>query len=228
MWKCSRPSAVASCRRRAAASTGPAPGAATARTWPCRRRCSATCRRRARPGACARRGPARTPSARASSMHQLQLGRLLDHDEGLAARACGRSAPGGCTRGPCSRCRRSGRPAAPAPAPPSARACCRPPGRSLRRACDASVAGDAAVLVDLDRIDRGVAAGVVPARPCACANAACSLRRRSPRMSGKRTSSGSFGAVGARGVDDLGQRDRRAAARRAARTMTRPAASTSK
>ena len=216
MWKCSRPQAVAVAGCRAASSTGRAPGAATARTWPCRRRCSATCRRRARPAACARRGPARTPSACASSMHQRQLGRLLDHDEGLqpelaadqrqadvlailvavaddqAARAASASTAISSGLLPASR---------PKPSPRV---------RGQR-------AGDAVVLVDLDRIDRGVAAGVVPVGHAPARTRACSLPRRSPRMSGKRTSSGSLAPLALRLVDDLGQRDRRAlrAARRA-------------
>ena len=185
---------MAGCR--AASSTGRAPGAATGRTWPCRRRCSATCRRRARPGACARRGRARTPSACGFLDHDRQLGRLLDHDEGLQAELAADQRQADVlavlvavaddeAAGPASASTAISSGLVPASRPK--------PSPRVRR----QLAGHAEVLVDLDRIDRGVAAACSRSRPCACAKAACSLRRRSPRMSEKRTSSGSLSAVGA-------------------------------
>ena len=152
--------ACRACRPRAVARAGPAAGAARARTWPCRRRCSATCRRRATPGACARRSAARPRARAASSITIVQLGGLLDHDEGVEPELAADQ-------------RQADVLAVLVAVADHDRAAARQRqhrhqlglGTGLEAeavlAVGDQLAGDVAVLVDLDRVDRGVAAVVV-------------------------------------------------------------------
>ena len=166
--------------------------------------------------------PGSTPSAARLLDHQRQLGRLLDHDEGLQAELAADQREAdvlailvAVADDEAARARqRQHRHQLGLAAGLEAEAFAAVRGQ---------LAGDAAVLVDLDRIDRGVAAGVVAARPSPARTRPAACRRRSPRMSEKRTSSGSFSAAG-RGARSTtsGSGDRRAAARRAARTTMRP------
>ena len=176
--------AVAACRCRAASSTGPAPGAATGRTWPCRRRCSATCPRRARPGACARRGPASRPAPCASSITSVSSDGFS-----ITMKVC---------RPELAADQRQAdvfailvAVADDQPARPRQRQHRHQLGLAARFQAEAFAvvrgqrAGDAAMLVDLDRIDRRVAARRSPNRPAPARRrpAACPGGRRGCRGS---------------------------------------------
>ena len=129
---------------------------------------------------------ASTPSAAASSITSVELGRLSRSTMKVSqAELAADQRQADDTRGPCSRCRSR-----------RCRACASAEHRhqlglgagleaEAFAALRGQLAGHAVVLVDLDRIDRGVAAGVIPARPSRARTrpAACAGGRRGCRRS---------------------------------------------